>query len=121
MPVGVVGELLHRRGGTMHEATCKERRSRPSASCRTPLVRQPEPDCIARETWRGICASGEVEYVGRADGQVKVKGHRIELGEIEAALIGYGAISDCAVVAREASDGQKRLVAYVTGPMLTLM
>jgi amino acid adenylation domain-containing protein len=56
--------------------------------------------------------SGEMEYAGRADGQVKVRGHRVEVGEIEAALRGHALIEDAAVVVQDTANG-KRLVAYV--------
>jgi amino acid adenylation domain-containing protein/FkbH-like protein/non-ribosomal peptide synthase protein (TIGR01720 family) len=58
-------------------------------------------------------ASGEVEYLGRIDHQVKIRGLRIELGEIEAALSEHPAVRDVAVVARGDDAGSKRLVAYL--------
>ena len=55
---------------------------------------------------------GTVEYVGRADHQVKLRGFRIELGEIEAQLLTHPAVSDAVAVVR-VDGGVERLVAYV--------
>ncbi|HEV2762005.1 MAG TPA: amino acid adenylation domain-containing protein, partial [Pyrinomonadaceae bacterium] len=60
---------------------------------------------------------GEVEFVGRADQQVKLRGYRIELGEIEAALSQHPAVAECAAAVKDggakAGGDDKRLVAYV--------
>ncbi|HMB53038.1 MAG TPA: amino acid adenylation domain-containing protein, partial [Thermoanaerobaculia bacterium] len=56
-----------------------------------------------------------LEYLGRADQQVKVRGFRIELGEIEQALVRCDGVREAAVAAPVAADGGRRLVGYVAG------
>jgi amino acid adenylation domain-containing protein len=58
---------------------------------------------------------GTIEFMGRADAQVKVRGFRIELGEIEARLAQHPAVHEVVVMARDGEVGDPRLVAYYTG------
>jgi len=60
-----------------------------------------------------VRTGGQLEYLGRADFQVKVRGQRLELGEIEAALVQHPAVREAVVVARGQADDM-RLCAYVT-------
>lgn len=57
-------------------------------------------------------ADGVIEFLGRLDQQVKVRGHRIELGEIETALSQISQVQDCVVVVRE-TNGDQQLEAYL--------
>ncbi|MGW0855498.1 amino acid adenylation domain-containing protein [Streptomyces sp. NPDC002690] len=60
-------------------------------------------------------AEGEVEYLGRTDHQVKLRGQRIELGEIEAALSAQPGVEGACALVREDDGGEQRLVGYVQG------
>ncbi len=61
--------------------------------------------------WR---SDGNVEFMGRLDGQVKLRGYRIEVGEVEAQLLRFNGIGEAVVLVRRDENAEKRLVAYVT-------
>ena len=56
---------------------------------------------------------GNLEFLGREDGQVKIRGHRVELGEVEALLATLPGVGQVAVAAWQAEQGPKELVAYI--------
>lgn len=61
-----------------------------------------------------IRADGNIEFLGRSDFQIKLRGLRIELGEIENAMCGFDGISHAAVVCRNDSKGEKYLAGFYT-------
>ncbi|MDP9005056.1 MAG: non-ribosomal peptide synthetase [Verrucomicrobiota bacterium] len=111
-PIGVTGELyiggdgLARGYWRRPELTAASFVSDPFS--KTPNARLYRSGDLAR--WRG---DGVVEFVGRADDQVKISGYRIEPGEIETALRQHERVRDAAVIARERRPGRKEFVAYV--------
>ncbi|RYZ13587.1 MAG: type I polyketide synthase, partial [Sphingobacteriales bacterium] len=56
---------------------------------------------------------GNIEFLGRRDDQLKIRGHRVELGEIEVILNNCSGVEQAVVIAREDKSGQKRLLAYL--------
>jgi amino acid adenylation domain-containing protein len=56
---------------------------------------------------------GRIQYLGRYDDQLKIRGIRVEPGEIASTLVEHPEVNSCAVVAREAPTGEQQLVAYV--------
>jgi natural product biosynthesis luciferase-like monooxygenase protein len=113
VPIGVVGELyiggLSVTRGYLGRPELTAERFIPDPFSRARGVRLFRTGDLARYR-----QDGTIEFLGRADLQVKIRGHRIELGEIETALLRHPQLREAAVVATEDGAGNKSLVAYVT-------
>ncbi len=69
--------------------------------------------CIEREIWYADFPDGGLEYLGRLDDQLKVRGHRVEPGEIQAYLLECDFVMDAVVLPRQINKGTNELVAYI--------
>ena len=115
VPVGVAGEL-HLGGAGL----ARGYRNLPERTAAAFIADPFDPRPGSRLYRTGDIArhlpDGRIEFLGRRDRQVKIRGHRIELGEIEAALAPYPGLARCAVDVRADGAGGPRLVAYLEVP-----
>ncbi|MFF9350175.1 amino acid adenylation domain-containing protein [Streptomyces sp. NPDC014734] len=111
-PVGVAGELLI---GGAHLARGYHRRDDLTTASFV-------PDTLGRRAGARLYRTGDIvrrlpdgliEFLGRRDDQIKVRGFRVSLGEIDAALMSSGQVRQVATVVREDVPGDRRIVAYV--------
>jgi len=112
VPIGVVGEIYIAGAGVVRgyhrqpELTAERFLTDPF--CNEPQARMYKTGDLGR--WR---PDGVIEYLGRNDQQIKIRGYRVEPGEIEALLIQHAQVKEAVVIAREDRPGERRLVAYV--------
>jgi amino acid adenylation domain-containing protein len=112
VPVGVVGELYTGGAGLaigyLNDAALTAERFVPNPFSNVSGTRLYRTGDYAR-----FKADGSIEFIGRIDHQVKLRGHRIELTEIESALKQHAAVRDAVVVMRRSGHGNKHLTAYI--------
>ncbi|MBR7834891.1 non-ribosomal peptide synthetase [Actinospica durhamensis] len=113
VPAGVVGELYATGAGLaagyLHRPGATAERFLPCPLPQAPRERMYRTGDLAR--W---LPSGDLEFLGRADQQVKIQGYRIEPGAVEAELADSPLVDQAVVVAQPDGAGGKRLLAYVT-------
>ncbi len=117
VPIGVPGEL-HIAGVGL----AKGYLNRPDLTCSkfipNPFSDEPGSRLYKTGDSARYLPDGNIEYLGRIDNQVKIRGFRIEPGEIEAALGQHPDVREVAVICREDTPGNKRLVAYVVSNLI---
>ncbi len=111
-PIGVPGLLWLGGAGLARGYLC-----RPALTAET-FVPDPFGDAPGARLYRTgdlarVRADGAIDFLGRRDGQLKVRGFRVEAGEVEAALVAHPQIKEAAVVLRALGPDDRRLVAYV--------
>ncbi|HUS35362.1 MAG TPA: amino acid adenylation domain-containing protein [Verrucomicrobiae bacterium] len=110
VPVRVVGQLYL--GGTLLAAGYL---NRPELTAQK-FIKNPfgEGRLYATGDMARYLEDGAIEFLGRIDDQIKIRGFRVEPGEIEIALQEHPAVRDAVVIAKDDGGGQKRLIGYVT-------
>jgi amino acid adenylation domain-containing protein len=112
LPIGAAGEVFLTGAGLArsyhHRPDLTAERFLPD-----PLAAEPGGRLYRTGDLGRFRPDGRVEYLGRADHQVKVRGFRIELGEVEAVLAAHPAVLECAAAAPETAPGERRLTGYV--------
>ncbi len=112
VPIGVAGELyvggLGVGRGYLHDAVRTAQ-----VFLANPFVADPSARLYKTGDRVRRLVDGSIEYLGRFDFQVKVRGIRVELGEIEATLSNHPAVAQAVVIANGAGEGEMQVIAYV--------
>jgi amino acid adenylation domain-containing protein len=112
VPVGVAGEI-HIGGPGLARGYLNQPESTAAKFISDPFSPDPEARLYKTGDLARYLPTGEIEFVGRRDFQIKIRGFRVEPGEIEAVLARHSSVREAVVVAREDGLNNRRLVAYV--------
>ena len=112
VPIGVPGEL-HIGGPGVARGYLRRRESTADKFVPNPFKAEPEMPLYKTGDLARYLPDGNIEFLGRLDRQVKIRGHRIEPGEIEAVLRQHPAVREAVVLVREDLPGDNCLVAYL--------
>jgi amino acid adenylation domain-containing protein len=112
VPIGVPGEL-HIGGAGVARGYLNRSEMTKERFISNPFSQEKEARIYKTGDLARYLPNGEIEFLGRIDYQVKIRGLRIELGEIEALLAQHPEVKEAVVIAREDIPGDKRLVAYI--------
>ena len=112
VPIGVAGEL-HIGGAGMARGYINRPDLTAQKFITNPFSKRPNSQLYKTGDLVRYRADGNIEFLGRVDNQIKIRGFRVELEEIEQTLRQHVGVSDCVVVLREDDDNDQRLVAYV--------
>ena len=111
-PVGLPGEL-HVGGLALARAYLNRPRLTAERFVPDPFSSEPGARLYRTGDRARLLSDGAVQFLGRVDGQVKVRGYRVELGEIEAALASYPGVRESAAAVHADASGARRLIGYV--------
>jgi amino acid adenylation domain-containing protein len=112
IPAGHTGEL-HLSGVCLADGYLNDEEKTRAAFVENPFEEIGYPRLYKTGDLARYLPDGSIDFVGRADSQVKIRGLRIELGEVEAALLRHPAVREAAVSVREFAPDDRRLVAFV--------
>ena len=113
VPIGVIGEI-YISGVGLASGYFKRSQLTQERFISNPFIEDLEARLFKTGDLARYLPDGVIQYIGRSDHQVKIRGNRTELGEIEAALRQHPSVKVAAVIMREEIPGEKRLVAYFT-------